>query len=86
MKIKFAIIASALLLSACSTIIEGRSQQLTVNTNPPGAKCDLRRQDTVIATVDSTPGSVYIEKTKHDIKVLCNKPGYQEATYLNHSG
>ena len=86
MKLKLTVICSTILLSACSTIIEGRSQQLTVNTNPSGAKCELHRQDLVIGSVESTPSSVYIEKTKYDIKVTCNKKGYQEATYLNRSG
>lgn len=73
-------------LSACSTIIEGRSQQITVNTNPPGASCNVLRQDVSIGTINPTPGTLYIEKTKYDINIKCDKPGYQTATYLNHSG
>jgi hypothetical protein len=73
-------------LSGCSTIIEGRSQQLMVNTNPPGADCGLYRQGVRIATVQNAPGSALVEKTKHDIWVVCVKPGYQQATYFNHSG
>ena len=34
----------------------------------------------------NTPGGVTIKKTKHDITLKCSKDGYQEATYLNHSG
>ncbi|HEU5047178.1 MAG TPA: PEGA domain-containing protein [Rickettsiales bacterium] len=83
---KLAVLPLLLITAACSTIIEGKSQQLTINTNPAGAKCTLNRKDTVIGSVDSTPGSVNIEKTKNDIKVICNKEGYQETTYLNHSG
>jgi len=86
MKIKLLVICVTTLLSACSTIIDGRSQELTINTNPAGAKCELHRKDLVIGTIESTPSSVYIEKTKYDIKVTCNKKGYQEATYLNRSG
>jgi hypothetical protein len=33
-----------------------------------------------------TPGGVTIKKTKHDITLKCHKDGYQEASYLNHSG
>jgi len=83
---KFAAILSLLATTACSTIIEGRSQQLTINTNPPEASCILLRQSLPIATINSTPGSAYIEKTKYDITVECTKEGYQKATYLNHSG
>ena len=74
------------LLSACSSIIEGTSQEITVNTNPAGANCSLERQGISIARIDPTPAAATIKKTKHDIVIRCNKEGYQEATYLNHSG
>jgi len=73
-------------LTGCSTIIEGRSQQIMVNTNPPGADCGIYRNGEKIASIAGTPGSAYIEKTKVDIRIECGKHGYQDATYLNHSG
>lgn len=75
----------ALVVSACSSIIEGTSQTITINTNPAGADCALHREGIVIGRVNPTPGSVVVEKTKHDITVICIKEGYQEATYLNNS-
>ena len=81
-----AAIVACVLLGACSTIIEGRSQQIAVNTNPAGADCGLYRQGLRIATVQNAPGSTLVEKTKHDIWVVCVKQGYQQATYFNHSG
>ena len=39
-----------------------------------------------IAHVNPTPGAATIKKTKHDMKIICKKAGYQDATYLNHSG
>jgi hypothetical protein len=75
-----------LALTGCASVLEGTSQTITLNTNPPGADCALTRQGTVIARVAPTPGSVVVEKTKHDITISCTKQGYQEATYLNHSG
>lgn len=74
------------LVSGCSSIIEGTSQQILVNTNPAGADCALERNGEVIARVQQTPGGTTIKKTKYDITVRCNKLGYQEGTYLNHSG
>jgi hypothetical protein len=38
-----AIVVCVLLLYACSSIVEGRSQQITVNTTPSGASCVLTR-------------------------------------------
>lgn len=76
----------SVLLPACSTIIEGRSQQIMINTTPPEASCTLIREGFPIGTVTPTPGSIYVEKTKHDIMIECEKTGYEKATFLNHSG
>ncbi|HEX3485746.1 MAG TPA: hypothetical protein VHT51_11840 [Micropepsaceae bacterium] len=74
-------------LSGCASVIEGTSQVITVNTNPSGADCSLNRMpEGVIGRVTGTPSGVTIRKTKYDITIKCNKPGYQEATYLDHSG
>lgn len=75
-----------LFLSGCSSIIEGRSQEIVVNTNPPGASCSLIRNSIPIGTISPTPSAILIEKTKYDIIIKCNKDGYQEATYFNKSG
>jgi hypothetical protein len=80
------VFASMCMLSACSSIIEGTSQEIVVNTSPAGAACSLERQGMSIARVAPTPGAATIKKTKYDITIKCNKAGYQEATYLNHSG
>lgn len=83
---RFIILAALLSLCACSSIIEGTTQELSINTNPPDANCALMREGQVIGRVNPTPGAVTIKKTKHDITVVCEKKGYQEATYQNHSG
>src|SRR5216683_1605237 len=80
------IAAIAALCSGCSTIIEGTSQELYVNTNPAGASCGLMREGRQIATINPTPGTALVQKTKNDITVVCDRDGFQQATYLNHSG
>ena len=72
-------------LAACSTIVEGTSQKITVNSTPAGATCKLERENEVIGMIDSTPNTVSIEKDKHDITIVCNKAGYEQASYLNKS-
>jgi len=80
------IIGGSLILVGCSTITQGTSQQVAVNTTPPGATCELQRQGLAIATAANTPTAVTVKKTKHDITIVCTKEGYQTATYINHSG
>ncbi|HYC02784.1 MAG TPA: hypothetical protein VED40_05790 [Azospirillaceae bacterium] len=82
---RFAVLASAMAVSACSTIVEGTSQDIVVNTNPAGAACDLVREAKSIGRVESTPGTVKVQKTKHDITVVCTKDGFQQATFMNKS-
>jgi hypothetical protein len=73
-------------LGACSTIVEGRTQQISVNTDPPGATCDFTREGLKIASVDPTPGTTIVEKTKDDITIVCDKDGYETATLVDKSG
>ncbi len=73
-------------LSGCSTIVKGTDQEIAINTNPVGANCVLEREGKEIARLDNTPGTVTVSKLKHDITIICNKVGYQTATYINGSG
>jgi len=71
----FAIMGIA--LSGCATIIDGSSEKIGITTGSvTGAHCVLsngRGQWSVV-----TPGKVTVERSKHDIKVTCSKPGYQD--------
>src|SRR4051794_34561676 len=82
-----AIAVLTLTLSGCASILDGRSQEIAVSTDPPGAECGFYREEGVrIATIERTPGSAVVKKTRNDIWIVCAKPGYQPAIYLNHSG
>ena len=83
---RLAVPALLTLLGACSSIVDGTTQNITVNTNPPNAECGFYRQGTRIATVAVTPGSALVDKTKHDITIVCVREGHQQATYINKSG
>jgi hypothetical protein len=83
---KFILLPAVLLISACASIVSGTEQDITVNTTPAGADCALVREGQTIARVSSTPGTVTVDKTKHNINVVCNKPGYQTGSFLNESG
>ncbi len=79
-------IAAAIAVAGCATVFEGTSQEITVNTNPAGASCVFERQGTVVANIPRTPAATMVRKTKYDLMIKCDKPGYEQASYLNHSG
>jgi hypothetical protein len=79
----FAIIM-LMVTSGCSTVVEGRSQKIAVNSSPQGAQCLFKQADEVVGRV-TTPGSAEIKKSKNDLVIYCNKPGYESATFNNHS-
>ncbi len=68
------------MLSACATLVNGSSQNVTVSTNPPGASCTLDRIGARVGAIPATPGSVRLDKSKNDLSVTCAKDGYQTAT------
>jgi len=76
----------ALALCGCASIISGTTEEVTVNTNPSGANCAIDRNGKTIANVSPTPAAATIEKTKYEITIVCDKDGYQEATYIDRSG
>jgi hypothetical protein len=81
-----AAICAAGAVSGCAAIFDGTTQQIAVNTTPPDARCKFMRNGSVIADISSTPSAVTIQKTKHDITIVCSKPGYEDATFINKSG
>ena len=65
-------------LPACSTIVEGDDQSITVTTNPSGAYCLFERDGHTVGVVNPTPGSTEVEKSKHDIAVRCSKEKHED--------
>jgi len=67
-------------MGACSTIVEGTSQEIGVATEPPGASCDIHQGDAYLGTIVPTPGSITVAKESSSILVSCEKDGYQNAS------
>jgi hypothetical protein len=44
------------------------------------------RDGKIVGAIENTPGSVFLNKTKHDIVVSCEKPSYGEAKEYAESG
>lgn len=66
-------------LSGCASVIDGTSQPMTIVTNPEGAECKLMRNGELLARI-TTPQTVNIKKTKHDINVECEMEGFHKST------
>jgi hypothetical protein len=81
-----AALAGLVLLTGCASIFEGTTQQISVTTNPAGARCTFWRNGTLISDIAATPGAVSIRKTRDDLTIVCDKRGYATATYVNRSG
>jgi hypothetical protein len=66
-------------MSGCATIVKGHSQPISVSTTPPGAACQVDRDGETIGTVNPTPGSITVKKSRKEIAVSCTKEGYERA-------
>ena len=68
------------LLPGCATLVNGSSQNVSVGTTPPGASCTLDRVGARLGVISPTPGSLRIDKSKHELSVACSKDGFETAT------
>ncbi|MBI4724577.1 MAG: hypothetical protein HY765_06245 [Rhodomicrobium sp.] len=67
------LICSLVLLSGCSTIVKGTDQAIAINTpDAQGASCELSSPAIPTQTV-VTPASVTLEKSQHNVSVMCRK-------------
>lgn len=80
------ILLAILPLASCVSVFEGTSQDISVNTTPAEASCVFEREGQSIGSLAKTPGTLTVRKSKYDITIRCDKPGYQQATYINNSG
>lgn len=84
--IKAAMIGVPILLSGCASIVSGTTDNITVNSDPQGAKCDLKNGEITVANVESTPATVLVRRKADDLIVRCSKEGYLNGSSVNNSG
>jgi len=65
----------------CASIIDGTTQEMTFNSAPPGAQCTLHRDGKEFSRL-TTPNTVVVKKTKHDIRIECEKEGYEPVVHM----
>jgi len=62
-----ALMAAALHLAGCATMLEGTGQSVAITTDPAGAQCSIDRAGQRVGQVTSTPGSIRLDKGKNDL-------------------
>lgn len=73
------LISSISLLSGCASIVDGTSQNVTLQTPPvTGANCSLKNNKGTWH-VFSTPGTIKVHRSYSALHVTCRKPGYKKA-------
>lgn len=71
-------IVVALCLSGCAD--EAVEQVVTVRSEPPGASCQVTRDNVDLGTVPATPGSLRVAKGIAPLIVACSAAGYETIT------
>ena len=62
-------LAALALLPGCAALINGPTQDIAVNSDPPGAHCTMMREKAVIANIPQTPAVVRVNRSQADIVV-----------------
>ncbi|NJO56079.1 MAG: hypothetical protein HC834_06680 [Rhodospirillales bacterium] len=69
-----------LAVGGCATIVKGTTQQVSIVTpNAPGAECTLV-SDGIGTKVVTTPATIVLDKSQHNIAVTCKKRCFQDGT------
>jgi len=72
-------VLGALCLSACAG--DGANEQVvTILSDPPGATCQVSRENINLGTVPQTPGSLRVSKSIAPLIVACSAAGYETIT------
>ena len=79
------ILASALNLGGCSSIMNDKVQPVSVETpGCPGATCKLSNADGNYF-INKTPGTVMVNKAYGDLTVECSKDGEKSTNFIKSS-
>jgi len=79
------VVACAVALAACASIVAGTDQEIMVASDPSDADCKLYQGDKLVGQV-KTPGPVTVSRRKEDLRIVCAKEEYYETTFVNDSG
>ena len=71
-------LAAVLPLGGCLTLSDGTSQAVAVTSTPPGAECQVASGGVAYGAV-TTPGTVRLARTSHNVEIACARAGYLAA-------
>ena len=80
-----AVCALLLAVSGCASVASGISQDVTVNSMPPGARCEIRRDGAAIQS-GVTPMTVPVDKSRRPISVSCVDAAGRQGIATSKSG
>lgn len=70
--------ALSMTLASCATVVGGTSQDMLVETDPAGARCELRRAGQSVGSITQTPGTITVSRRKEAIEIACVRDGHQD--------
>lgn len=76
------VVALGLVASACATVVGGTTQDVLIESQPPGAECKIDRAGANIGVVNPTPGRVNVARSKDNVVVSCTREGYARSDEL----
>ena len=71
---------AAILPVVAGQAVHAADQDLTINSIPEGAACEVVYLGKPVARLESTPGTVLIERERDEIVVTCRLNGYRDTS------
>ena len=75
-----AFVAPLLLLAGCVSLTQGNEQVVRFHLQPPETQCVASRNGVDISSLNADYNELRISKSKSDLVVLCDAPGYKRQT------
>ena len=77
----FATLAAAMLVTGCSSIVDGRAQHVKINSTPVGAKFSIYDKEGKSVVTNTTPADLVLSRRHgyfngEDYKMIFEAPGY----------
>ncbi|MBI3514455.1 MAG: hypothetical protein HY060_10385 [Proteobacteria bacterium] len=60
-------------VTGCAALITGKTEEITIASEPTGAQCRVERMAQPVAVVKSTPETIRIPRSRYPLDVYCTK-------------